>query len=770
MLHRSPGHFDWTTMVMSLSSRSCVSVALALSLVVASAIERAEASAQGPDAPVSAISGTVVDASGAPVPNVLVRAETDSGRVAETRTAEDGRFTLADLGAGDATVRAAADGFSASTATLAAGERGRSLRLVLHPSPLSDSVTVTGSRGTVRLDSPAGTTVLNSAALFNSGAGALDDALRNTPGFSLFRRSSSRVANPTTQGVTLRGVSGSGASRTLVLADGVALNDPFGSWVYWNRIPQAAIDRVEVVRGATGDLYGADALGGVVQVLTFGPGRPRLRAVADGGSHDTARGSLFGSLSAGRWSGSAAGEWLATDGVLVVAEEDRGAVDVRADSDYRSAFAALAYTAVSWQARGRAGVYAEDRGNGTPLQVNETEWRQVSGEVSGSTATGAWRAHALGGSQSYYQTFTAVAADRDSERLTNVQDVPTEFWSAGGQWTQAWGSHVLLFGAEGHGTESTINETRYSFFGVPSGPFVFGGTERGGSVFGRASLAVSDTVTVGIGARGDFWRSEPRDPSLGIHSVGFFSPRASLTWRVRGDLSVQGSVYRAHRTPTLNELYRGFRVGNIVTNANPALEPERLTGVEGGVLFTRGPTSTRVTAFYNLLDDAIANITQLVTPALITRQRQNADQVRAAGVEIETDLRLTPNLTANALAVFTSSIFRSTPQQPAIEGNRIPQVPEYQLGGGLTYQAPYAFTLAGVLRVVGAQFDDDQNELELQEFAVLDVQASRPITERVHAYVAVENLFDAEYDTGRTPVRTTGWPRTVRGGVRLFLP
>jgi outer membrane receptor protein involved in Fe transport len=635
---------------------------------------------------------------------------------------------------------------------------------------LSYAVTVTGSRGAVRLDSPAGTTVLNSAALFTSGAGALDDALRNTPGFSLFRRSSSRVANPTTQGVTLRGVSGSGASRTLVLADGLALNDPFGSWVYWNRIPQAAIDRVEVVRGATGDLYGADALGGVVQVLTFAPGRPRLRAVLEGGSHTTARGSLFGSGGRDRWSATAAGEWLATDGVRVVADEDRGAADVPADSDYYSAFASVAYAADSWRALGRGGVSGEDRGNGTPLQVNETDWQQFSGELSGTTAASAWRAWAAGGTQTYYQTFTAVAADRNTERLTNVQDVPSSFWSAGGQWTRSWGSHVMLVGAEGHETESTINETRYSFFGVPSGPFVLGGTERGGSVFGRASLAVSDTVTIGLGARGDFWRSEPRGPALETHSVGFFSPRASLAWRARSDLSLHAAVYRAHRTPTLNELHRGFRVGNIVTNANPLLEPERLTGVEGGVLFTRGRQSTRVTAFYNLLDDAIANITQSVLPGLITRRRENADQGRAGGVEIETDVRMSANLTANALAVVTSSIFRDTPQQPAIEGNRVPQVPEYQFGGGLTYQAPYSFTVAGQLRVIGEAYDDDQNLLELESFAVVDFQVSRPLVERVQAYLAVENVFDTEYDTGRTPVRTIGWPQTLRGGVRLFLP
>ena len=67
----------------------------------------------------------------------------------------------------------------------------------------------------------------------------LDDALRFVPGFTLFRRTGSRVANPTAQGVTLRGLGGSGASRALVLDDGMPMNDPFGGWVYWGRVPRA---------------------------------------------------------------------------------------------------------------------------------------------------------------------------------------------------------------------------------------------------------------------------------------------------------------------------------------------------------------------------------------------------------------------------------------------------------------------------------------------------------------------------------------------------
>src|SRR5690606_8008082 len=133
-------------------------------------------------------------------------------------------------------------------------------------------------------------------------------------------------------------------------ADGVPLNDPFGSWVYWNRVPQAAVDRVEVVRGATGDLYGSDALGGVIQVLTFRPDRSRLRAPMDGGSLSTFRGSLFGGVEHDGWAGSAACEGTRTDGAYTVAPEARGPVDVRADSDYMTGFATAGRQRDTWHA------------------------------------------------------------------------------------------------------------------------------------------------------------------------------------------------------------------------------------------------------------------------------------------------------------------------------------------------------------------------------------------------------------------------------------
>ena len=373
------------------------------------------------------IRGVVVDISGTPVLDAVV-VRVVGGREEPVMLAGDGTFLVA---AEAAEIRVRAPGFTEAVVPLDGSVTGV-LRIVLRPASFADSIVVTADRGTSRLPSAASATVLTSAELPNTASGALDDVLRQTPGFTLFRRSSSRTANPTTQGVTLRGVSGSGASRTLVLADGVPLNDPFGSWVYWNRVPLAAIDRVEVVRGGAGDLYGADALGGVIQVLTFSPTRPRLRASVDGGSHSTGRGSLFGGTRLGSWTATAAGEWVRTDGAITIDPAVAGPVDVPADSDYSTGFVSLGTSHDQWRASLRLSAYSEDRNNGTPVQVNTTDWRQLSAEAGGVVAGGAWEAHVAGGSQDYYQTFSAVAADRRTERLTTVQTTPSDFISVSG--------------------------------------------------------------------------------------------------------------------------------------------------------------------------------------------------------------------------------------------------------------------------------------------------------------------------------------------------
>jgi outer membrane receptor protein involved in Fe transport len=266
------------------------------------------------------------------------------------------------------------------------------------------------------------------------------------------------------------------------------------------------------------------------------------------------------------------------------------------------------------------------------------------------------------------------------------------------------------------------------------------------------------------GAHGDGWHTASQSTAYN-KTLGSFNPRASFAYRVAAGVSVRGSAYGGFRAPTLNELYRGFRAGNTQTNPNEALAPERLKGADGGVLLTHGPVSARVTGFWNMLDDAITNITLSTTPQLITKQRANADKVRAAGVELEGDWRIVPSLTMTVGTGITNARFQG---QTSLRENRVPQVPKYNVGVTMRYSA-YGWSGSGQLRVTGPQFEDDLNAFTLRRATVLDVYASRTVVRGITAFVAVENVFDAEYDVGRTPILTTGLPRAARAGVQIAL-
>src|SRR5262249_35680402 len=163
----------------------------------------------------------------------------------------------------------------------------------------------------------------------------------------------------------------------------------------------------------------------------------------------------------------------------------------------------------------------------------------------------------------------------------------------------------------------------------------------------------NERTTVVFGLRGDFWESTPDNDALPTHSANFVSPRISAAYTLSNDVSLHAAFYRAHRTPTLNELHRGFRVGAIQTDPNPLLDPESLTGLEAGALYTRNILSARVTAFWNELDNAITN----VTVGTNLRQRQNTDTVRALGMELEADIRPTDRLTFSGVVGLTRSTF-----------------------------------------------------------------------------------------------------------------
>ena len=240
----------------------------------------------------------------------------------------------------------------------------------------------------------------------------------------------------------------------------------------------------------------------------------------------------------------------------------------------------------------------------------------------------------------------------------------------------------------------------------------------------------------------------------------------TAAWTLTPQIVVRGSAAWSFRAPTLNERFRGFRVGNVLTLPNPDLRPETLRTVEAGVFMAPRHGSVRVTLFRSDLDDGVANVTLSTTPALITRRRENVGGIRVLGLELETDWQLTAGASLTAAAAILDSRFVDDPQLTDL---RVPQVPRWQASTGVRWLAPADVSLVGQLRVFGPQFEDDRNTLTLDGGAVIDVSATRPLGRGVSLLASVENLFDASYDVGRTPVSTEGLPFTAFAGVRVNL-
>lgn len=735
------------------------------------------------------IEGVVVDSTHAPVVNALVWFSSPRYISLKELTGINGEFAFDVKTAAPVRLTVEVRGFSRFELplNLSAGET-KHLEVVLTPAPIKSEVTVTASRAPIETNETAASVrVISAAELETTAAPTIDDALRQVPGFQLFRRSGSRIANPTAQGVSLRGVGASGASRALVLADGIPINDPFGGWVYWGRVPRQSLDRIEAVRGAASDLYGSAALGGVVGMITKDVAGRLLELETSYGSQQTLDGSFFTGAAYKHLDFSVAGELQSTDGYIVVPEQQRGPIDTPVNSRHAAINLRIAYNkSPTAQLFLRGAYFRETRNNGTPLQTNATLIRELTGggnaqlRYVGSVALRAYLSRQL-----MDQNFSAIAGNRATETLTRLQRVPAQVSGLSLQSSRSIGDRqTMIFGIDAREVRGASDEVAYvqgraaSFLGA-------GGRERDWGVFVKDIVTVRSKLTMTAGARLDNWRnyqahSDARPVNAATPTVvnnfadrneRAISPQVSVLYKRNDQLGFFASSYGAFRAPTLNELYRSFRVGNVLTLANERLRAERLWGGEGGVSVTNPDRrlSLRGSAFWTQISRSIANVTVATTPDLITRQRRNLGNTRARGLELESDFSLRRNWSLSAGYMLADSTVLKFPGTPALEGLRIPQVARHNFTFQTQYVNPSLVSVSVQGRAASSQFDDDLNSFRLPGYFTLDAFASRRLTKSMDVFIAAENVFDRQYFTGRTPVITLGSPRLLRIGFRLHL-
>jgi outer membrane receptor protein involved in Fe transport len=625
--------------------------------------------------------------------------------------------------------------------------------------------------------------------LASSASNRLEDVLRDVPGFQLFRRSDARSANPTSQGATLRALGGNASSRALLVLDGVPQTDPFGGWVSWPAYDPRRLGRVRVVRGGGSGANGPGALAGTIELESASPGD------LEGTGASLAYGTRDGfdafagiGIAAGGGFVGASGSFARGDGFVPVIEEQSGPADRPAPyRQWSLAGRAVAplRDAVELQASGL--VFDDRRERGTALSGIRSQGADASLRLVGRL----WSALAYVQTRDFYTSFASVDAARTVPTRTAEQfAVPATGLGARVEIRPRLGKAELRLGADWRATEGRTEERFQFVAGEATRGRVAGG--RTGTLGAFAELGwESGPLTLHGGARIDRWtigdgflRERVLATQQALTNAAFperreWEPtaRAGLAVRAAPTLTLRVAAYLGWRLPTLNELYRPFRLGADATAANAALEPERLHGVEAGADYRPLPAvRLRVTLFSNRLEGAIANVTLGHGPGTFPgvgfvageyRQRRNLDSIEVQGIEFDARVAFA-RWTLSAGYSFADPHIRASGAALPLEGLRPAQTPRHMLSGGAAWRGPNGSRASLAMRWTGSQYEDDLNRQLIPSAFTMDASASLPLSRRLSLEARAENIGDqrvvAGIGAGGIVERAT--PRTLWIGLR----
>lgn len=625
----------------------------------------------------------------------------------------------------------------------------------------------------------------------------LDEALASVPAVSLFRRTTSLSANPTTQGISLRAIAPSGAGRTLVTLDGVPLNDPFGGWVLWSQLPTEALESLDIVRGAGAGPYGAGALTGVIQLRERERGGVLDASIAE---RSGARLAGAGGLGAGplRLTGSALYE--TSDGYTPVRGAAAGTADTPLDLTTKAAALRLDAPLGEASLSLRASAYDEERGSGLMGARSSASGHLLSATAAKRPQDGGygWRLQAWRRESDFANTSVAVAADRNATTPANDQyETPATGWGVNAALRRAsrdvaGGRLEWELGADARFNEGETRE-RFRFMdGAFTRDRIAGGETAVAGLYGEASWR-DDLWLVAGGLRLDSWKNEngrrlERDRADGTATLDeadtdrsgeVVSARLAARRFLGGGWAGRAAAYSGFRPATLNELHRPFRVGNDLTEANAALVPETLQGVEAGLAYEGPIAAFGATLFWNRIEDAIVNVTigegpgtfpraGFVPAGGVLRQRQNAGTIQATGIELTARRSLPGGLSLDGAVSVTDARMDGGSAAPQLTGLRPAQAPIWSATAGLDWQASDQLGLAVQARYESKRFEDDLNSRVLGAAVVVDARAEWWITPAAMIWAAADNLFDEAVEVSETGTGVEGYgpPRTLRLGVR----
>lgn len=627
----------------------------------------------------------------------------------------------------------------------------------------------------------------------------IENSLRDVAGLQQFRRSDASSANPTSQGVTLRGLGGNASSRALLFVDGVPQADPFGGWVSWPQYDALNLASARIRRGGGQVAAGPGAIAGVIE-LDSRQRRHISRINARYGSRNSVDARAAGMFALGKGELSVSGSYARGDGFTPVVKRQRGTVDRQAPYE-QAAINLRAVAPISDDTELQANLrgFTDDRDRGFDFSDSENSGVDASLRLVGEGDL-QWSALGYVQLREFATRFGSVAADRNSVRLVLDQfSVPSTGLGARFELRPPIGDEAeLRLGVDWRRNIGETNE-RFFFIGdTPQRSRNAGGRTDTLGAFLQGSWKPADELTLTAGGRIDRWYiangfrrqvnltngDVQSDENFADRSGWEGSGRIGAAWRPGGSdyVTIRAGGNLGWRLPMLNELYRPFRVGAVTTMANEMLSPERLRGAEIGVRYDDGDElDLSLTAFWNRLENAIANVT-LDDGTGSNRQRRNLDAVDSKGIELDASYDLAyrvglndgyESLILRASYAYTDAEVRGEGDALLLDGLRPAQVPEHSAAVSLDYDDRPGLKLGATLRYFGSQFEDDGNTRRLDDAFTVDARLGYDLTglEKWILEARAENIFDAEVQAGfsGSGVIERTRPQTFSLGLRVKL-
>lgn len=631
-------------------------------------------------------------------------------------------------------------------------------------------------------------TVLTDQDIKQSPQLVLDDLLRQVTGFNTFRRSSSIVTapadDPEAQGVTLRGVGPGGASRALVMLDGIPVNDAFGGWLYWDEIPLESIDRIEVVEGGGSNLWGNEAEGGVINIISKRPSDTNgVDIQTSYGIRNTTQDAVAVNFDRGPIRGMLEGDFFNTDGWNIVQSNFRGPIDGTSSSIHELFAGRVEFdpgTGVSSFLRGS--FYNENLDLGTPFRNASVTRGFINGGGAFDDRNGdLFHLSIYAHLSSYFQNFSTVNAARTAETPTQLQTVPSTDVGGFLTWTRTFFTYHQL--AAGGDFRLIDGQSQDSFFNS-AGTFiadqrVSSGRQNFFGAYVEDVFPPIDAFEVDASVRGDFFDSfdgkiadtpvggAPSTVTFPAHMRTATSPKLGLRYNPWNWLTLRAAIYEAFRVPTLAELYRQSSVESLVLLPNPNLAPEFLEGGEIGFQFRKFKGLTiGMTGYWDILHHPISNVVTASNPVTgqdAERTRVNLGRARIRGYEIDAEYSLSSLLftsspyldpiTITGSFLESEATLISNPPDPTLVGRRLALVPWQTINLGLRYQLPIFGDLTVQQQYWGKQYEDSDNHDIQGNYWVTNLTLSKTFDEITQArwlngatvFAKIQNMINRTY-------------------------